>query len=92
MFTTALATDEGEGIADTTEDVSTADEMSEGKPDAYWGHIPENETFAFVDSRYYDGTDYVKVFNVGFYMGNSGQYYTNGDWTDLTRTFQTMER
>ena len=57
MFTTALATDEGEGIADTTEDVSTADEMSEGKPDAYWGHIPENETFAFVDSRYYDGTD-----------------------------------
>ena len=88
MFTTALATDEGEGIADTTEDVSTADEMSEGKPDAYWGHIPENETFAFVDSRYYDGTDYVKVFNVGFYMGNSGQYYTNGDWTDLTTVYR----
>ena len=88
MFTTALATDEGEGIADTTEDVSTADEMSEGKPDAYWGHITENETFAFVDSRYYDGTDYVKVFNVGFYMGNSGQYYTNGDWTDLTTVYR----
>ena len=88
MFTTALATDEGEGIADTTEDVSTADEMSEGKPDAYWGHIPENETFAFVDSRYYDGTDYVKVFNVGFYMGNSGQYYTNGAWTDLTTVYR----
>ena len=51
----------------------------EGKADSYWGNIPENKTFAFVDSRYYDGTDYVKVFNVGFYMGTSGQYYTNGD-------------
>ena len=88
MFTTAFATDGGEGIADTTKGVSTAAEMSEGQADAYWGHIPEDKTFAFVDSRYYDGTDYVKVFNVGFYMGTSGQYYTNGDWTDLTKVYR----
>ena len=88
MFTTALATDGGGGIADTTKDVSTAAEMSEGQADAYWGHIPEDKTFAFADSRYYDGTDYVKVFNVGFYMGTSGQYYTNGDWTDLTKVYR----
>jgi len=60
----------------------------EGKSDSYWGHIPENKTFAFVDSRYYDGTDYVKVFNVGFYMGNKGEYYTNGDWTDLSKVYR----
>lgn len=60
----------------------------EGKADSYWGNIPENKTFAFVDSRYYDGTDYVKVFNVGFYMGTSGQYYTNGDWTDMTTVYR----
>lgn len=88
MFTTAFATDGGEGIADTTKDVSTAAEVSEGQADAYWGHIPENKTFAFADSRYYDGTDYVKVFNVGFYMRTSGQYYTNGDWTDLTKVYR----
>ena len=60
----------------------------EGESDSYWGHIPENKTFAFADSRYYDGTDYVKVFNVGFYMGNKGQYYTNGDWTDMSRVYR----
>lgn len=88
MFTTAFATDGGEGSADTRKDVSAAAEMSEGQADAYWGHIPEDKTFAFADSRYYDGTDYVKVFNVGFYMGTSGQYYTNGDWTDLTKVYR----
>ena len=67
MFTTAFATDGGEGSADTRKDVSAVAEMSEGQADAYWGHIPEDKTFAFADSRYYDGTDYVKVFNVGFY-------------------------
>lgn len=88
MFTTAFATDGGEGSADTMKDVSAAAEMSEGQADAYWGHIPEDKTFAFADSRYYDGTDYVKVFNVGFYMGTSGQYYANGDWTDLTKVYR----
>ena len=88
MFTTAFATDGGEGSADTRKDVSAAAEMSEGQPDAYWGHIPEDKTFAFADSRYYDGTDYVKVFNVGFYMGTPRQYYTNGDWTDLTKVYR----
>lgn len=88
MFTTAFATDGGEGSADTRKDASAAAEMSEGQADAYWGHIPEDKTFAFADSRYYDGTDYVKVFNVGFYMGTSGQYYTNGDWTDLTKVYR----
>ena len=88
MFTTAFATDRGEGSADTMKDVSAAAEMSEGHADAYWGHIPEDKTFAFADSRYYDGTDHVKVFNVGFYMGTSGQYYANGDWTDLTKVYR----
>ena len=88
MFTTAFATDGGEGSADTMKDVSAAAEMSEGQADAYWEHIPEDKTFAFADSRYYDGTDYVKVFNVGFYMGTSGQYYANGDWTDLTKVYR----
>ena len=60
----------------------------EGQSDSYWGNIPEDTTFAFVDSRYYDGTDYVKVFNVGFYLGDSGEYYTNGDWTDLTNVYR----
>ena len=63
----------------------------EGESDSYWGHIPENKTFAFADSRYYDGTDYVKVFNVGFYMGNKGQYYTNGDWTDMSKIIIRMK-
>lgn len=74
-------------LAYTVED-SIVDSKNEGKPDAYWGHIPENKTFAFVDSRYYDGTDYVKVFNVGFYMQNKGEYYTNGDWTDLNTVYR----
>lgn len=60
----------------------------EGAADSYWEHIPKNKTFAFVDSRYYDGTDYVKVFNVGFYMGHEGQYYTNGDWTDMSKVYK----
>ena len=60
----------------------------EGVKGSYLGHIPENKTFAFVDSRYYDGTDYVKVFNVGFYMNIENQYYVNGDWTDLTKVYR----
>ena len=35
MFTTAFATDGGEGSADTMKDVSAAAEMSEGQADAY---------------------------------------------------------
>ena len=68
--------------------ISSSVFAKEGQSDSYWGNIPEDTTFAFVDSRYYDGTDYVKVFNVGFYLGDSGEYYTNGDWTDLTNVYR----
>ena len=68
--------------------ISSSVFAKEGQSDSYWGNIPEDKTFAFVDSRYYDGTDYVKVFNVGFYLGDSGEYYTNGDWTDLTNVYR----
>lgn len=61
---------------------------AEGNAQSFWGNIPENTTFAFVESRYYDGTDAVEIFNVGFYMGNPGQYYTNGDWTDLSHVYR----
>ena len=45
----------------------------EGTPD---GTVP----FAFVDSRYYDGTESANPFNLGFKMGNGNPYWTNGDW------------
>ena len=60
----------------------------EGKADSYWGNIPKDKTFAFANSRYYDGTDHVKVFNAGFYMGVSGEYYTSKDWTDLSNVYR----
>lgn len=60
----------------------------EGKADSYWGNIPEGRTFAFVESRYYNGTNYIEVFNVGFFMGVSGEYYANGDWTDLSNVYK----
>ena len=63
----------------------------EGEADSYWGNIPQDKTFAFADSRYYDGTDYVKVFNVGLYTGTSGEYYYNGDWTDLTKVYRRAD-
>ena len=88
LFTTLPAHAVDSGVGDPAESTGAAYEMTEGKADAYWGHIPENKTFAFVESRYYDGTDDVEVFNVGFYMGTPGQYYTNGDWTDLTTVYR----
>lgn len=57
--------------------------MHVGQSDAYIGNVPENKSFAYIESRYYDGTAYVKIFNIGWYLGKSGQYYTNGDWTDM---------
>ena len=47
--------------------------LVEGTPD---GTVP----FAFVDSRYYDGTSSANPFNLGFKMGNGNPYWTNGDW------------
>lgn len=54
---------------------------------SYVGHYSTNQSFAFVNSRYYDGTNYVKVFNWGWAAGQSDQYYVNGDWTDLNHVY-----
>ncbi|MDX8416259.1 MAG: hypothetical protein SOS22_03970 [Absicoccus sp.] len=38
---------------------------TEADPASYAGHYSTNQSFAFVNSRYYDGTNQVKVFNFG---------------------------
>lgn len=60
---------------------------TENDPASYVGHYSTNQSFAFVNSRYYDGTNYVKVFNWGWAAGQSDQYYVNGDWTDLNHVY-----
>ena len=69
---------------------------AKGEPESFWGKFetPDNsgKHFAFADSRYYDGTAQVNVFNIGIdlgynYNGNAG-FYTNGDWSDLTKVYR----
>ena len=68
----------------------------EGEPESFWGKFetPNNtgRHFAFADSRYYDGTDKVNVFNIGIDLGynwnGAAGFYTNGDWSDLTKVYR----
>lgn len=68
----------------------------EGEPESFWGKFETpNHTgrhFAFADSRYYDGTDKVNVFNIGIDLGynwnGAAGFYTNGDWSDLTKVYR----
>ena len=72
---------------------------TKGEPESFWGKFEtpngEGKHFAFADSRYYDGTAQVNVFNIGIdlgynYNGNAG-FYTNGDWSDLTKVYRRKD-
>lgn len=68
----------------------------EGKPESFWGKFEtpdgSGKHFVFADSRYYDGTNQVNVFNIGIDLGykynGSAGFYTNGDWSDLTKVYR----
>ena len=61
---------------------------TEADPASYVGHYSANQSFAFVNSRYYDGTNQVKVFNFGWAANpSSGEYYLNGDWPDMEHVY-----
>lgn len=68
--------------------------MHEGNKDAYVGHVPDPKTdirsFAFVESRYYNGSSSIKVFNMGLHVlpiGSVPGYYVLPDWPDYSTVY-----